>query len=389
MRPLIILGTGLAGYTLAREYRKLNAERELVLISQDDGRSYSKPMLSNGLSKGKTADAIAMASATDMATQLKATVHSHVAVTAIDRDAQTLTVKTADGTSQTLAYGDLVLAVGADVFRPPLGGNGGERVYTVNDLEDYARFRAAIGDSGKRVLIIGGGLIGCEFANDLSASGFDVELVEPMGRPLPTLLPERASAAVADGLRSLGVNFHFAGVTAVDLAGEGVQVSLSDGKTVAADIVLSAIGLRPRIALAQAAGLDTARGIVTDRLLRTSDEHIYALGDCAEVSGKVLMYVLPLMAAARALAKTLAGEATPVSYPAMPVQIKTPICPIVVSPVAPNTEGAWEVEADGANVKASFRAANGDLLGFALTGSYATDMKVKSEMAKALPAILT
>lgn len=388
MRPLIILGTGLSGYTLAREYRKLNAERELVLISQDDGRSYSKPMLSNGLSKGKTADAIAMASAVDMAAQLKATVHSHVAVTAIDRAAQTLTVKAADGSSETLAYGDLVLAVGADVFRPPLGGNGGERVYTVNDLVDYARFRAAIGDSGKRVLIIGGGLIGCEFANDLSASGFDVELVEPMGRPLPTLLPERASAAVADGLRSLGVNFHFAGVTAVDLAGDGVQVTLSDGKTVAADIVLSAIGLRPRIALAQAAGLETARGIVTDRLLRTSDEHIYALGDCAEVSGKVLMYVLPLMAAARALAKTLAGEATPVSYPAMPVQIKTPICPIVVSPVAPNTEGAWEVEADGANVKASFRAANGDLLGFALTGSYATDMKVKSEMARALPAIL-
>ena len=388
MRPLIILGTGLAGYTLAREYRKLNAERELVLISQDDGRSYSKPMLSNGLSKGKTADAIAMASAVDMATQLKATVHSHVAVTAIDRAAQTLTVKAADGSSETLAYSDLVLAVGADVFRPPLGGNGGERVYTVNDLEDYARFRAAIGDSGKRVLIIGGGLIGCEFANDLSASGFDVELVEPMGRPLPTMLPERASAAVADGLRSLGVNFHFAGVTAVDLADEGVQVTLSDSKTVAADIVLSAIGLRPRIALAQAAGLDTARGIVTDRLLRTSDEHIYALGDCAEVSGKVLMYVLPLMAAARALAKTLAGEATPVSYPAMPVQIKTPICPIVVSPVAPNTEGVWDIEADGANVKACFRNANGDLLGFALTGSYASDMKVKSEMARALPAIL-
>ena len=388
MRPLIILGTGLAGYTLAREYRKLNAERELVLISQDDGRSYSKPMLSNGLSKGKTADAIAMASAADMASQLKATVHSHVAVTAIDRAAQTVTVQAADGSSETLAYGDLVLAVGADVFRPPLGGNGGERVYTVNDLEGYARFRAAIGESGKRVLIIGGGLIGCEFANDLSASGFAVELVEPMGRPLPTLLPERASAAVAEGLRSLGVNFHFAGVKAVDLAGDGVSVTLSDGKSVAADVVLSAIGLRPRVALAQAAGLETARGIVTDRLLRTSDEHIYALGDCAEVSGKVLMYVLPLMAAARALAKTLAGEATPVSYPAMPVQIKTPICPIVVSPVAPNTEGAWEVEADGANVKASFRAANGDLLGFALTGSYATDMKVKSEMAKALPAIL-
>lgn len=384
MRPLIILGTGLSGYTLAREFRKLDAERPLVLITQDDGRSYSKPMLSNGLSKGKSADAIAMASAADMEKQLNASVRTGVSVTAIDRAARTLTVA-----GETLEYGDLVFAVGADVFRPPLGGDGGERVYSVNDLEDYARFRAVIGDSGKKVLIIGGGLIGCEFANDLAASGFAVELVEPMGRPLPTLLPERASTAVAEGLRSLGVNFHFGpGVTAVDKDGAGVRVTLSDGATVQADLVLSAIGLRPRIALAQAAGLQTGRGIVTDRLLRTSDPHIYALGDCAEVEGKVLMYVLPLMAAARALAKTLAGQETPVSYPAMPVQIKTPVCPVVVSPVAPNTEGGWVVEADGANVKAGFHAPSGQLLGFALTGSYATDMKVKSELAKALPPIL-
>lgn len=383
MRPLIILGTGLSGYTLAREFRKLDAERPLVLITQDDGRSYSKPMLSNGLSKGKSADAIAMASAADMEKQLNASVRTGVSVTAIDRAAQTLVVA-----GETLEYGDLVFAVGADVFRPPLGGDGGEHVYSVNDLEDYARFRAVIGEGGRKVLIIGGGLIGCEFANDLAASGFAVELVEPMGRPLPTLLPERASAAVADGLRSLGVNFHFSGVTAVDKAGAGVSVTLSDGSKVAADIVLSAIGLRPRVALAQAAGLQTGRGIVTNRLLQTSDEHIYALGDCAEVDGKVLMYVLPLMAAARALAKTLAGQPTPVSYPAMPVQIKTPVCPVVVSPVAPNTEGSWVIEADGANVKAGFHAASGQLLGFALTGSFATDMKVKSELAKALPPIL-
>lgn len=384
MAPLVILGTGLAGYTLAREFRKLDAERPLVLITQDDGRSYSKPMLSNGLSKGKTADTLAMASPEAMAEQLKADVRAGVSVTAIDRVAQTLTVG-----GETLAYSDLVFAVGADVFRPPLGGDGGERVYSVNDLADYARFRAALGEPGRKVLIIGGGLIGCEFANDLAASGYRVDVVEPMGRPLPTLLPERASAAVADGLRSLGVNFHFGpGVTAVDKAGDGVRVTLSDGAQVDADLVLSAIGLRPRVALAQAAGLATQRGIVTDRQLRTSDPHIYALGDCAEVEGKVLLYVLPLMAAARALAKTLAGEATAVSYPAMPVQIKTPVCPVVVSPVAPNTEGSWVVEADGANVKAGFYGPAGQLLGFALTGSVAGDMKVKTELSRALPAIL-
>lgn len=384
MAPLVILGTGLAGYTLAREFRKLDAERPLVLITQDDGRSYSKPMLSNGLSKGKTADTLAMASPEAMAEQLKAEVRAGVSVTAIDRAAKTLTVG-----GETLAYSDLVFAVGADVFRLPLGGDGGERVYSVNDLADYARFRTALGEPGRKVLIIGGGLIGCEFANDLAASGYRVDVVEPMGRPLPTLLPERASTAVADGLRSLGVNFHFGpGVTAVDKAGDGVRVTLSDGAQVEADLVLSAIGLRPRVALAQAAGLTTQRGIVTDRQLRTSDPHVYALGDCAEVEGKVLLYVLPLMAAARALAKTLAGEATAVSYPAMPVQIKTPVCPVVVSPVAPNADGSWVVEADGANVKAGFYNPTGQLLGFALTGSFAADMKVKTELSRALPAIL-
>lgn len=384
MRPLIILGTGLAGYTLAREFRKLDAERALVLLTQDDGRSYSKPMLSNALAKAKTANDLGMASADDMASQLKAVVRTQVTVTAIDTAAQTLSIG-----DEVLEYGDLVFAVGADVFRPPLGGNGAERVHSVNDLVDYGVFRDTIGAPGKHVLIIGGGLIGCEFANDLAASGYKVDLVEPMGRALPTLLPERASQAVGAGLASLGVTFHFGvGVTAVDVAGDGVSVTLSDGSQVAADVVLSAIGLRPRIALAQQAGLTVGRGIVTDRFLRTSNEHIYALGDCAEVEGKVLMYVLPLMAAARALAKTLAGQPTAVNYPAMPVQIKTPVCPVVVSPVAPNSPGAWAVEADGANVKATFISPEGQLTGFALTGSYATDMKVKTELARALPPIL-
>jgi rubredoxin-NAD+ reductase len=82
---------------------------------------------------------------------------------------------------------------------------------------------------------------------------------------------------------------------------------------------------------------------------------IYALGDCAEVEGKVLLYVLPLMAAARAFAKTLTGTDTPVQYPAMPVQIKTPACPVIVAPVMPGTAGRLGVvEADGNDVKAVY-----------------------------------
>lgn len=383
MQALVIVGTGLAGYNLAKEFRKLNAERPLILISRDDGRNYSKPMLSTGFTKNKSADELAMNSLEQMREQLKADIRTGVSVNAIDRVAKTIQVE-----GEIIEYGDLVLALGADVFRPALGGDGIERVYAVNDLQDYARFREVVAGK-KKVVIIGGGLIGCEFANDLSNGGFQVEVVEPVGRVLPALLPERASEAVANGLSSLGVKFHFGhSVKGVWEDGEGVAVELSNGERISGDLVLSAIGLRPRTQLALNAGLKVERGIAVDRFLRSSDANIYALGDAAEVDGKVLLYVLPLMAAARALAKTLAGEATQVQYPAMPVQIKTPVCPVVVAPVIPGTPGNWEIEAEGNDVKAVFKSPEGQVLGFALTGAPAGSGAVKMELTKQLPPIL-
>jgi rubredoxin-NAD+ reductase len=384
MNPIVIIGTGLAGYSLAKEIRKLDAERPLLLLTSDDGRSYSKPMLSTGYTKNKDADGLAMAGVEQMRESLKADIRTGVRVNAIDRAAKTLQVE-----GETVAYEALVLALGADVFRPDLGGDGGERVVSVNDLEDYARFRRAAADK-KKIVIIGGGLIGCEFANDLSNGGYQVEVVEPVGRVLPSLLPERASEAVAAGLAGLGVVFHFGhSVKGVWKREKGIEVELSNGERLAGDLVLSAIGLRPRVSLAQSAGLEVGRGIKTDRCLRTSDAAIYALGDCAEVEGKVLLYVLPLMAAARALAKTLTGTDTPVQYPAMPVQIKTPACPVIVAPVMPGTPGDWEVvEADGNDVKAVFRAPDGAVLGFALTGARAASPAEKTELTKLLPPIL-
>lgn len=383
MNTLVIVGTGLAGYNLAKEFRKLDSERPLLILTQDDGRNYSKPMLSTGFTKGKSADELAMNSVEQMREQLKAEIRTGVSVNAIDRTAKTLQVE-----GEIIPYGDLVLALGADVFRPALGGDATELVYSVNDLQDYARFRQVMADK-KKVIVIGGGLIGCEFANDLSNGGISVDVVEPVGRVLPALLPERASEAVANGLASLGVNFHFGhSVKGVWHDHGGVSVELSNGERVNGDVVLSAIGLRPRIQLALVAGLKAERGIVVDRFLRTSDPSIYALGDAAEVDGKVLLYVLPLMAAARALAKTLAGQPTAVQYPAMPVQVKTPVCPVVVAPVVPGTPGNWEIEAEGNDVKALFRNPEGQLIGFALTGAQAGNSAVKMELTRQLPPIL-
>ncbi|HNE91696.1 MAG TPA: FAD-dependent oxidoreductase, partial [Agitococcus sp.] len=366
---LVIIGTGLAGYNLAREWRKLNPEKALVIISRDDGRNYSKPMLSTGYTKGKTADQLAMQSAAQMSEQLKAEIRTFASVEAIDTQAKTVTV---DGVS--IAYEQLVLALGADPFQPPLAGDGLDQVYTVNDLMDYAKFQQAAAGK-KNVIVIGGGLIGCEYANDLTNGGYAVQLIEPVGRVLPALLPPVASQAVGNALEGLGVKFHFGvSVQAVYKDGEGVRAVLSDGSEIQGDIVLSAIGLRPRISLAKEAGLAVNRGIVVDKTLATSQADIYALGDCAEVEGLVLPYVLPLMAGARALAKTLSGQTTAISYPVMPVQVKTPVCAVVVAPTFPSMHGEWTVDSqDGNNVKALFKNAEGQLLAYALTGSFAGD----------------
>jgi len=382
--PVVIIGTGLAGYGLAREFRKHDSETPLILITSDDGRSYSKPMLSTGFTKDLSAEDLGQMDAGTMGEHLKASVWTMTKVSEIDTAQQMIHL----GDSQSaIHYGKLVLAVGADVIRPPIEGDGQESVYTVNDLLDYADFRTAIKTGNvKKICIIGGGLIGCEFTNDLLNGGFEIETVDPLAYCLPTLLPEAAGKAVQSALEEKGAKFHFGPlVTAVNKSESGVVVSLNNGHTIAADLVLSAVGVRPQIALAQASGIDTNRGIVTNRLLETSAPNIYAMGDCAEVSGHVLVYVAPLMAAVRALGKTLAGEPTEVAYPAMPVSIKTPACPVVVAPPAMGAKGEWQMTVEGRNVKGEFRDAGGNLLGFALTGD-AT--KEKMALQKLLPAIM-
>jgi rubredoxin-NAD+ reductase len=167
--------------------------------------------------------------------------------------------------------------------------------------------------------------------------------------------------------------------------GEGVVATLSNGDSIAADLVISAIGLRPRLDLAVKAGLKVNQGVVTDRLLQTSEADIYALGDCAEICGNVLLYVMPLMTSARALAKTLAGTPTEVSFGPMPVTVKTPVVPVVAAPPADENAGKWQIEGEGSDIQAEFRAENGDLLGYALTGARVMN---KVALNKALPALM-
>ncbi len=379
MDPIVIIGSGLAGYNTARELRKLDGEIPLVIASADGAGFYSKPMLSNALASGKSAQQLLIKSAAAMREELRATLVERACVTSIDPTGHRIRAGTQD-----IAYSKLVLALGADPIRLPLAGDGAAAVTSVNDLDDYARFRTGL-EAGRRITVLGAGLIGCEFANDLAAAGYSVDVVDIAAQPLARLLPPEVAEGMRVALAALGVRWHLGRkASAVERRGAALVLRFDDGTQVESDGVLSAVGLAPRTALARAAGLAVNRGIVVDHFLRSSDPDIHALGDCAEVKGQVLPFVMPIMHASRALASTLAGEDKAVVYPPMPVLVKTPALPTVVCPPTAGSTGSWQIEMQGGGAVARYVDGAGRLLGFALTGPACT---LKNQLLKEMPSV--
>ena len=328
-RPIVIVGSGLAGWTLARELRTLSADRPVTLVTATSGDFYSKPMLSNAFAQGKSPANLLQATGAAQAAKYDVTLMSNAVATSIDAAQRALQVG-----SDRLPYGDLVLALGAAPVRLQLPGSA--FICSVNDWWDYAAFRdrmsRAPNPAAVRVVILGAGLIGCEFANDLAGAGHSVTLVDPGDRTLNRLVNEDDSVRLQTALHELGVNFRFRTTArAVNEANDGTyKVDLADGTILAADVVLSAVGLRSQTALASAAGIEVTQGVYVDNMGQTSVPGVWALGDCAAYARGVMPYVMPLMTAAKAMAKTLLGAPTPIVFPAMPVRIKTPACPLTV-----------------------------------------------------------
>jgi len=377
---IVIIGSGLAGYTLIREIRKLDKAAPITLITREPGYFYSKPMLSTALASKKEASQLITTASEGMASQLGIDILAQTDVSAIDTAAQKL--QTSAG---PISYGKLVLALGADQIRIPLEGNAVSEVLTVNDLEDYEKFRKVIVGK-KKVAILGAGLIGCEFANDLALGGFEVDVIDLAPQVLGRLLPEPAAKALQDKLSEAGVRWHFSTtVQTINRNGDVLEMNLANGHSISCDVALSAVGLKPRLDLANAAGIKTGVGIQVNRHLETSSSNIYSLGDCAEVDGLVLPYVMPIMQAARALAPTLLGQVTALNYPAMPIMVKTPALPTVVSPPAKGADGQWKTAVIEGGIEARFETPEGKLLGFALMG---TATSQRATLTKELPPIL-
>ncbi len=388
MHPIVIIGSGMAGYTLVREFRKLDSTTPVVMISADDAVNYAKPTLSNALVGNKHPDQIGLGDAAKMSEQLNIIILAHTAVNQIDSTKHELALTLQSGEQAIQPYTKLILAVGANPIRLPIEGNAADDIHVVNCLADYRSFRDKLSlRQEKRVLLLGAGLIGCEFANDLKTTGHDVTVVDIAPQPLGRLLPEQTAKAFQAGLESIGIRFALnTTVTRIECENNNYHVTLADGTELTVDIVLSAIGLRPNLMLAQAANIQTSRGISVDTLLQTNQPDIYALGDCAEVDGHLLPYVMPLMQQARALAKTLSGTATKVHYPPMPVAVKTPAAPLTVLPAPVDVAVTWETETFDDGMIAKATDDSGTLRGFVLLG--ATAGKQRMVLTKLVPDLL-
>lgn len=365
---IVIIGTGLAGYMLAKEFRKLNTQTPLILITKSDGYFYSKPLLSTALTHEKTPDELWISNVETMRTQLNAEIDIHCDVFKINSQDKKIFFRDEKNNEKELSYGKLILANGADHIVISLQGDAVSEIISVNQLEDYRILREKIKNK-KQISIFGSGLVGCELTNDLTNAAYVVTIISPDNYLLKKFVPEIIAHTLQAALEKLGVTFYLSLFPKIiNKKNSHYEIILSDNQKIETDFILSATGIKPNLSLAKSADVKTNIGIITNQYLQTSDKNIFAIGDCAEVNGEMKMYVAPIIHDARILAQVLTEKTPLIENPIMPIVIKTPICPIVTVPPEKNSIGEWKIDVDGVNCRALFYDNKNHLRGFVLSG---------------------
>jgi len=371
---VVIVGSGIAGWTVAERLRARDPERAITLICADDGCVYPKPALSMAIGQGRSADDLVEQSGSDKAAELGVTLQANTRVMGIKpADKRLMTAK------GNVKYGQLVLALGASQRRRAFDGEAADEILRVNDLVSYRKMRERLETGAQHVTLIGAGLIGVEFAEDLHAGGHRVTLLDLGEQLLGRLAPPPLAARLLQALKPQGIDFR-PGVSlatlerggATDCA--GYRATLSDGATLATDLVISAMGLVPNIELAKKAGLLVNRGIHANPAdMRSSDPHIFALGDCAEVEGRSYFYIEPIKRQAEAIAASICGENAPFECKPTAIRVKTPSLALNLCPpdLSVADLGHWVQESEnGTACRMSFLA-HGKAVGYALSGAEA------------------
>ncbi len=303
---LVVIGNGMAaGRAMEEFFAKNHPPMSVTVFGAEPRVNYNRIMLSPVLSGEKAFEDIIIH---DEAWYAKhgVTLRRGEAIVAIDREARA--VETAAG--EKLPYDKLVIATGSQPFVIPVPGANLKGVVTFRDLDDVALMHEAA-EKGGHAVVIGGGLLGLEAAAGLSLKGMKVSVVHLMATLMERQLDPNAGYLLQKAITERGIEVLVAANTEAILGENCVTgVKLKDGRVLPADLVVMAVGIRPNAALAKAAGLECNRGVLVDDFLRTSDEHIFALGECVEHRGQCYGLVAPLYDMAKILASELAGEAT-------------------------------------------------------------------------------
>ncbi len=305
-RRLVVIGNGMAGMRTVEELLKREPYRYSVTVfGAEPHVNYNRIMLSSVLAGDKAFDDIVISSR-DWYDANGIRLLTGDPVAQIDRAARTVTA----ASGLTVPYDQLLIATGSRPLAPPIPGLNLPGVCAFRDIADVETMLTAA-RTHQRAVVIGGGLLGLEAAWGLKQRGMSVALVHLM----PTLMERQLDAAAGQMLqRDLdrrGIAFFTDGQTEEILGTERVEaVQLADGRSIPTDLVVLAIGIRPNIDLARAAGLQVNRGICVFDDMRTSDPDIFAVGECVEHRGQVFGLVAPLWDQAKICAAHLAGDST-------------------------------------------------------------------------------
>ena len=285
---VVIIGGVAAGAGCAARLRRLDEKAEIILLERGDYISYANCGLPYHVGNViRSRDSLLVTPAQQMRDRFRVDVRTHNEVTAIDRAAKTVTVRNSDTNEDyTETYDKLVIATGSSPLRPPIPGIDAPRIHTLWTVGDTDTFRKMVYDDGiKSAVVVGGGFIGLEMAENLKDAGVAVTILEAMDQVMAPLDFELAQMLHGE-IRDHGVTLELGDpVDSFEGHDTYVTTKLKSGKTVDAELVVLSIGVRPNSQIAKDAGLATNQrgGILVDDYMRTDDEDIFAAGDVAEV----------------------------------------------------------------------------------------------------------
>lgn len=295
-----IVGCGVGGVTAAMSMRERDHNAEISVFTDENYLYYPRPRLYEVIAGEREPHQICPYPS-DLYAQEKIKVTLGKKVQELRTNEKTLVLED----KSSVAYDRLLLANGSQPFRPPIDGIDRKGVFTLRTIEDALAIRE-YAKKTREAIVIGGGLLGLEFAACLKKSGQEVKVIEINAQLLPRQLDEEGSKFLEDHLGKLGIGFVLDAKTKEILGQERASgVALGNGKELSAGLILIAAGIKSNVQLAQNAGINVDKGVIVNEHMRTSANDVYAAGDVAEFKGRVYGIIPPSIEQAKIASESI------------------------------------------------------------------------------------